>query len=491
MIWIAATASALIGAGILYDAEAGINWPIWIVSASLAVILARLYSGHRVTVPTLTLLSWATILAVAFALTDNELIRVLIIASDLMLLGLAVIVTGTESWGSLSAKLLPAVPFLAPFRVWMASLRELTGLPRIFSSARTGPVVRGLLITVPIVIVLVVLLRTADPVFGWVTDRLSTLLPEWLFSSRVLFFLFLLSVTLGATAISARQAMEQLPRLPTPSVHSTIGGTEQKIVLTSVTVVLWLFVLLQVSYLFHPPPAAVGSGVTFAEYARRGFAELSVAVTLVGGIILLLEATRPRDISAHDEQLILRLEATALIALEVMLVLAFRRVMLYEQAYGFTSARLVAQAYMIVVALALVAVWMETGKRGVSIAFGRRVSVIALGVITVLAFWNHEGWIVNRNIDRARVTGKFDEAYARSLSHDATPTLIARRKELPPAEQQGIESWIQCIQPVKARRWFEWNRSEAAMRDALQSANAGPCTIDRKLMRTPAPSRAQ
>ncbi|MFN2637881.1 MAG: DUF4153 domain-containing protein, partial [Gemmatimonadaceae bacterium] len=139
----------------------------------------------------------------------------------------------------------------------------------------------------------------------------------------------------------------------------------------------------------------------------------------------------------------------------------------------------------------LMAVWTETGKHGISIAFGRRVCVIALGVFTLLAFWNHEAWIMNRNIDRAAVTGKFDGAYARRLSHDATPTLIARRMELPPAERPGVESWLQCIQPLGGRRWFEWNRSVWATQQALQKGNVGPCAINRTLTQRLPGLRAQ
>jgi hypothetical protein len=478
-IWTGATASALIGAAFLFDAQAGINWPIWVASAAISVIAVRHLSRLPATIPPLILLGWSIVLAVAFALTTNGFIQLLIIASNLMLLGLAVLVTGTDSWRSLSAKLLPTVPFLAPIRVWMATLREVADVPRSTSSPRMRSVVRGLLITVPIVIVLVTLLRSADPVLGWITERVSSFIPEWSFSGRVLFFLFLLSITLGATAMSARQVTGRLPDLPPLSVHSSLGVTEQKMVLMSVAVILWLFMLLQLSYLVHPPPSAVGSGMTFAEYARRGFAELSIAVTLVGGIILLLEATRPMEIPARDERLILRLEAALLIALELMLVLAFRRVILYEQAYGFTSARLSAQAYMIVVAFSLIAVWLEVGRHGISIAFGRRVSVIALAVFTVFAFWHHDAWIMNRNIDRARTSGKFDTDYARRLSRDATPTLVARRAELPALQRQAVEAWIQCVPHPKRRRWFEWNRSVEAARLALETTGVGSCPTGR------------
>jgi Domain of unknown function (DUF4173) len=475
-VWLAAFAASALGAVILFDAWPGVNWGIWVAAASAGLILARARSRKRVGVPVLILLAWATLLAFGLAITDNAFIQFLIVISDAMVLGLAVVVTGTEEWGSLSAILLPAVPFLAPFRVWLASAREAARAPRIDSSPRAKPIVKGVLLTLPIAIALVALLRDADPVFAWASNHLTALLPDWSSATRVLFFLFLLSITLGANSLSARESEARLPALPAFTLPTTLGITEQRIVLWSVAAILWLFVLLQVSYLFHPPPSAIGSGVTFAEYARKGFAELSLAVTIVGGIILVLEATGPRDADQQTRHSLVRLEAALLIALELVLFSAFRRVVLYEQAYGFTTTRLFAQAYMVVTAAALVALWLEIWRGSISVAFARRLAVIALAVFTMLVFWNYEAWIVNRNIDRSRASGKFDAHYAIRLSRDAVPTLIERRRELPIAEQSIVEGWLGCTQAPAQRHWFEWNRSVAATARAMTGLKRVACS---------------
>ncbi len=478
-VWSGALLSSLLGAAILFDAEPGINWPLWVASASAALILARKLSGLPVGKPILILLAWATLLACAAAITANEFILVLVFISDAMLLGLAVIITGAERWGSLSAKLLPTIPFLAPLRVLPATFREAASAPRTLSSPRARSVLKGLLLTLPIVIVLVALLRNADPVIAWIADRITGILPHWAFSGRVLFFLLLLSLTLGASSVSARQREPRLPGLPRLTTPGTIGFTEQRMVLTSIAVVLWLFVILQFSYLFHSPPSATGSGVTFADYARKGFAELSIAVTLVGGVILALKAMRSGDMDSRRQTSLVRLETALLIALELVLLSAFRKVVLYEQAYGFTTARLYAQAYMLAVALALVALWLETRKPAISIDFARRVSVIALGVFTVLAFWNHEAWIVNRNIDRSVRSGKFDASYAVSLSTDVIPVVVARRGEVPVAERAKIEAWLACRRQLAQRRWFEFNSSVHAATVAAvgQTGTSGGCVV--------------
>ena len=475
--WAGAIAAALLGAWILFDAEPGINWGLWVASASLAVVLARRFSGLPLERPTLILLGWATLLAFAPAVTANVSTRVFVVLSVAMLLGLAVIVIGADRWRSLSAKLLPTIPFLATFRVLQATLREVATVPRTIASPRARTTTRGLLITVPIVIVLVVLLRNADPTLAWLVDRIAELLPQWSISARVVFFLFLLALTLGASSLAARQRDSRLPALANFPKPGVLGFTEQRMVLVAVAVVLWLFVVLQISYLFHEPPSVVGSGTTFAEYARRGFAQLSVAVTLVGGLILVLEATRAPDLDPDRRRQLVRLEAALLIALELMLLSAFRRVILYEQAYGYTTMRVFAQAYMLVVALSLVALWLEVAEGAITVDFGRRVSVIALGTFTVLAFWNYEAWIANQNFDRAARTGKFDSAYAIELSRDidAIPTMVARRNELPESERVVVENFLGCDRLRESGRWFEYSLRRRAAELALKGDSQLHC----------------
>jgi hydrogenase-4 membrane subunit HyfE len=314
-----------------------------------------------------------------------------------------------------------------------------------------------------------------------------------------LFFALLLSITVGVNSISSRQIGSNLPNMPALGRRATIGLTEQRMMLWSAAAVLWLFVLLQISYFIHPPPVAMDSGVTFAEYARRGFGELSFATTIVVAIILILEYTRPADTTERDRKMLVRLELALLVALELVLISAFRRVVLYEQAYGFTTGRLFPQAYMVGMSLVLIALALEILRGSISVSFGRRVAEIGLGVFTVFVFWNFEAWIVNQNINRAAQSGKFDGVYAGRLSMDAMPTLISRRGELPPDARAIVEARLACVRLPADRRWFEWNRSVRAGDRALRSWARPPCirtpkplpSVDASATTSPPPSAGQ
>ena len=177
LMWTAAILTSALGAAIIFDAEPGINWPIWVAAASISLILSRLAAVGRVEVPLLILTAWATLLSVGFALTGNEGFHFLIVLSDAMLLGLATITLGAQRWSDLSAKLLVAVPFLAPIRVIGAAAHEAAEAPRSVSSPRSRAILKGTLLSAPLVIVLVALLGSADPVIQWSTDHLFGWLP--------------------------------------------------------------------------------------------------------------------------------------------------------------------------------------------------------------------------------------------------------------------------------------------------------------------------
>ncbi len=473
--WICAIITAALGATILFSAEPGLNWPIWVAAASGSLIIARYSAIGRVETPLVILCTWATLLSVAFALTTADAFPGMIVLADAMLLGLAVITLGAERWADLSAKLLAAVPFLAPIRVFGTTAQEVAGAPRSVSSPRSRALVRGGLITVPLVIILVALLASADPIISWGTGRITSWLPDWSFPPRLVFFLFLLALTLGANALGVRQLSVRLPEYPSVPGRIWIGMTEQRMILWSAAVILWLFVALQISYFIHPPPSALGTGITFADFARRGFGELSFAVTIVGAIIIVLEYARPVDLTSRERTTLQRLDFALLIALELILISAFRRVLLYEQAYGFTEARVIAQAYMVGMAIALAALAWEIGRGSISVSFGRRVAEIALAAFTVLAFWNFQAWIVNRNVDRVASGAQFDASYLSRLSENAIPALIKRLPEIPQPQRDTVARRIACRRLPQNQRWFEWNRSVSAAREAMATWKGPAC----------------
>src|SRR5207253_4308890 len=131
---------------------------------------------------------------------------------------------------------------LAPVRVLVATAHEAAYVPRSGSSPRSRAIIKGTLFSVPLVLVLLVLLGNADPVIRWSIDRLSNWLPDWSSFPRLLFFAFLLTLTLGANAIARRPIAAAFPAYPSFPRRPTVGLTEQRMILLSSATLLWIFV---------------------------------------------------------------------------------------------------------------------------------------------------------------------------------------------------------------------------------------------------------
>ena len=157
----------------------------------------------------------------------------------------------------------------------------------------------------------------------------------------------------------------------------------------------------------------------------------------------------------------------------ILLLSAFRRLWLYEEAYGFTTARLYAQAYMAVVAFALLMLIVEL-LRGLDAKRLLRHTVAA-GVLTVvlLSVWNRESWIAGQNLERAGRGGSLDVHYlVWHLSLNAVPTLVSAldhtpvRGSLREALQERYSRGTRASPCV----WFEWNLRQRQAVHALRAA---------------------
>jgi hypothetical protein len=127
---------------------------------------------------------------------------------------------------------------------------------------------------------------------------------------------------------------------------------------------------------------------------------------------------------------------------------------------------------MIVLAFALFALAVEVLTTLDTRALFRRVFAVATVALVVLVFWNHEGWIASKNIDRYATTGKLDVRYLVSdLSPNAIPVLVSRLSTLPDPKRGELRDAIATRYRNPRRlgrdRWFEWNYRRQLAREAL------------------------
>ena len=464
--WGFAVALATLGTAILWNAGVGINWGVWttcVVVAFFAVLRDRFGS---VGAPSVAAGSWAVVLAFGTAITtDGARIGVLVLAT-LVLLAMALVVAGDTSLDVLRPPVALHAPFAALGLVFAGLSAEADGSVRTARSPGVMSLVRTTIITVPVVLLLILLLAEADPIFAAMRGALQHIVPDD-FIGRTFFFALLFAVTLGACSTAQRGPLPA--HEPTRARGILLGTPERRVLLTALASIMWLFVYGAVVSLRKNPGAVAGSGITYAEYVHRGFAELSVAATIVIGAILV---TRRSWISA--DVWARRAAAAAIVGECGMIAIAFMRVVRYEQAYGYTTLRLYAQAYMIVLGCMSALLLVEITRRAQSARFAYRSATAALTILVSCVYFNTDAWIVRENVKRYATNGSLDVEYlAYQLSDDATPALAESLVRLREPERSLLKKYLRENDKAgrhhRDRRWFEWNyRAKQATRAARE-----------------------
>jgi len=316
-------------------------------------------------------------------------------------------------------------------------------------SKRGLAILRGVLITIPLLLLFGLLLASADKIFS---DMLGSAF-DWLkfdiFDNFIPHTLIIMLLTwLGAAALwhAMTKSEKQLAVQPDkPLFTPFLGMTETSIALISLNVLFAFFLVVQFRYFFAGSANVSIDGFTYAEYARRGFFEL-VAVALIASVLYFSLASFTKRDTQTKKRAFSVMGGLLLAQVGVMLISAFQRLRLYEQAYGFTSLRLAAHVFMVFVGLLLLAlIIMELTN-----SFRRLGLVLMLGFLAfalVMVGLNEDALIAQQNLDRAVQGEKLDAAYlVHGLTNDSVPTLFRYMddRELDPELQEKLQLVMAC-----------------------------------------------
>jgi hypothetical protein len=431
---------------LFYDKALGISLPLFVFLLVGALFGIGRLEGQRPNWRGLWLLVPLFFFAIMVFIRANALLSYLNVVACLMLLGFTYHFYASGSVERLGLLGYPALllqigldTLVRPAPVVSASVD--LGAARVQSRRGLLPLVRGTALAVPVLAVFTLFLAAADPVFAnyvadvFRLDYLSDLL-EWIWRGAIV--LAVAWAVVGSLAYAVN-------RRPEASVENTfgklfgisrsfasLGFAEAAIVLISVNLLFLAFVWIQFTYLFGGQANVTIEGYTYAEYARRGFFELlGVAVLALLMILSLHELTRRET---DRKELAFGGLISAMIALVlVILASAFQRLLLYEDAFGYTQLRLYSHVFMIWLGFAFIWFWMVSLLRTDRFALGAFLA--ALGFLITLNTVNPDSFIAERNLGRYRTTGKLDLAYLTTLSDDAVPTLVRFEGQLTDEDQ--------------------------------------------------------
>lgn len=350
---------------------------------------------------------------------------------------------------------------------------------------RMGKVGAGLLLAAPILFVVIGLLASADRVFqSWVTE-----IPDWFSDLPIAEGIGRTIVAVGITLYTFCYLWGILfPKVAEVS-NSSIGIEDKTEVvkkkafldpitagtlLVCVNLVYVLFAIIQFSYLFGAANGSLPSGVFYAEYARRGFAEL-IAVAIINMTLVFPGLYFIRRSSQISETIRKGLLTMLVACTIVMLISAYGRLSLYEEAYGFTQTRLLVQGFMIFLGvlflIAFFRIWIER------ISMSKAYITTAIFAYLVMNYINIEHLIVTNNMNRYEKTGKIDLKYLGNLSTDVVPGL--KKLQIKHPEIDSIHATIDRIHRNSDEgSWPSWNLSQYRAQLTKGEASIATVSVD-------------
>jgi hypothetical protein len=287
---------------------------------------------------------------------------------------------------------------------------------------------RGVFFAAPLLLVFGALFVAADAVFEELVADLFGFDVAEVFGHLSLILIFAW-ITAGLLWVALLARTRESLALRRPDVLS-LGIVELGTVLGLLDLLFLAFVVVQVRYLFGGAErVATTAGLTYAEYARRGFFEL-VTVTALALPTLLLAHWLLRT-EGHGGRRVFRALAGTLIALLfVVMASALQRMYLFTQEYGLTELRIYTTIFM--AWLAVVLVWflltVLRGRRD-RFAFGALLSGFA-AVLLINAMYP-DALIARTNFQHLEEGKKFDAYYLTTLSADAAPSSSTRSRRYP------------------------------------------------------------
>ena len=457
---------------LFYEKIPGVSYSLYVV-----LFLGLFWWNSRGSLTRKSVFGWfitvpIVLLAVTFARYSNPVLEVLnSLLVPVLVVAHSILVTEEESvWSRITfvadlfkrAVLFPIENIPKPFLIIAKELkREEPG------AAHTNgkKIALGLILSLPILLIVVPLLSSADMVFHHYLSNLTKIGRLFDFKSTlnqgvIIFFVFIYTCGyLGSFKVS-------YPQSDTGTILQRFVWDPVTLltVLSVINCVYLLFSLVQFSYLYGGESHLLPAAFTYAEYARRGFWEL-LAVTILNLTVLLGSMAY-----VNKENRTLYIAVRSLLTILVlfslnMLFSAHFKMSLYEQAYGLTYLRVFVHYFMglvlVLFIVALANIWL--GKPPLI----KTYIIITLVFYTVLNYANVDLIIAKNNIERYHQTGKLDVYYFHNLSYDAVPEAAKLLGDPNTKIEELVRDYMLLKKPdlSKHTHWqsFNWSRYKAGL----------------------------
>ena len=285
--------------------------------------------------------------------------------------------------------------------------------------------VKSILIIIPVIIIIIWLLCSADEVFA----GLFSWIKDFSFANLInrIFIMIILYIYLNASLLVVLNNLKEKENTKNLKVEEFT----MKVLTTILNITYLIFVIIQIKSLFLH---SVASNINYAQYARNGFFQLMV-ISLINLIIVLL--TKNSGKSKYNKTMSL-----IMVLLTFMIIVsAFYRMNLYEQAYGYTLLRLGVYVTLITEVILLIPTIFYIVKDKVNIL--NYYVIIITVVYTFINLFSVDVIIAKNNINRYNKKDDIDLEYLSNDYSDNIPILLEFNKVLKDEElKTDLETYL-------------------------------------------------
>lgn len=294
----------------------------------------------------------------------------------------------------------------------------------------------GVIISIPVLLVVINLLMSADTIFKQMIGGI----PDWLEvvdGESVARLIIILICTFGFFGVMQSLFKKQIKTIKQQTEYQWfhLDAVIAVTVLVLINIVYISFTTVQFKYFFS---GTLQGSLTYAEYARKGFFEL-LFVTLINLSITISVLTFVNSISNKLKRFTQILLTILVLTSAVMLCSAYLRLSMYEDAYGFTFTRVLVHSFMIfliiILTYTLVKIWVD------KLSLFHFYFISSLIYYTAISVINVDQIVVNQNMTRYENSGKIDIYNFNSMSYTGVLGLIElyeKNKEIP-----GLKALLQ------------------------------------------------
>ena len=445
----------------------GLAFAVLVIACLAGTGVYLIRSGCQMNGYSAALLALCFVIAAGFGRSDDGLVKFvmtlfLLVAGDLALCHLA----GRNRFRAGGFLSLLDAPMSFLFNGIGPLPQALRGIANTLKNGgravrRFGAIGVGLMVAVPVLLMLIPLLMSADAAF----NGLVQLLPELDLSQLIITAIFGTGITslIYTRGVALRHKTTDMPELAMGKIsvsHLTVNT-----VLVVVDVVYLMYLLSQLAYFVGGFSGILPEDYTMAQYARQGFFEMAyLCVINLGIIAMAVGLVRKKD---GEAPLSTRLLCLFIGMVTVFLVCAASaKMFLYIGGYGLTRLRVLTEVVMLFLCAAtmVVCLWLflpklQYMKFVVILALAMGAAVLWVDVDTVVAGYNvsayQSGTLDSIDLDYLDDLGDGAIPAIARLLEDADPQVAQRAREIirtPKIRWQDFRDW----------NWASWRAEQIA-----------------------------